>query len=122
MLIAAEYDDSFGERDIYKVDVSAYPLISAGYDSSAYGTLLLNLQDDEGEKLKNGEVTFVLKGTNRTIATRKADKGGLVRINLPAGQTYTAKLTSKGGVAELIIEIPLSPNKPPVIKEVLKQL
>ena len=122
MLIAAEYEDSYGERDIYKVDVSEYPLISSGYDSSAYGTLLLNLQDEEGQKLKYGEVTFVLKGSNRLVSTRKADKGGLVRINLPAGQTYIAQLKSKEGVAELTIEVPLTPNKPAVIKKNLKQL
>ncbi|NQX90918.1 MAG: PD40 domain-containing protein, partial [Flavobacteriales bacterium] len=120
MLIAAEYDDTYGERDIYSIDVSSYPLISAGYESSGYGTVVLEVKDEEGKPWKGEEVQFVLKETGRVITTRKSDRAGLVRVNLPGAQTYIAKFTDGDQKKEVEISVVLDPKKPVVIKEVLQ--
>ena len=52
LFIAAEYADALGERDIYQIDVSNYPLVSKGYDKSSYGTLILTVKDADGEPLQ----------------------------------------------------------------------
>ena len=116
MYIAAEYGDTYGERDIYSIDVSNYPLISAGYESSGYGTLILNLKDAEGKVLKGEELKITLKDTGRVIAIQKSDRAGMVRINLPSGQRYLVESTDKEG-SSTVIELAPSANKSQLIKQ-----
>ena len=116
MYIAAEYGDTYGERDIYSIDVSNYSLISAGYDSSGYGTLILSLKDAEGKVLKGEEVKITLKDTDRLIATQKSDRAGMVRINLPSGQRYLVESIGKE-VSSAVVEMAPSSKKPEIVKQ-----
>jgi Tol biopolymer transport system component len=117
MLIAAEYGDTFGERDIYQIDVSKYPLISSGYESSGYGTLILSLEDDEGKVQKGERYEIRLKGSQRVITSGESDKLGLVRVNLPGNQVYIVSVRHKGGDEQKEIAIQLNDSKATVIKE-----
>ncbi|MDP4587028.1 MAG: hypothetical protein NWS86_02525, partial [Flavobacteriales bacterium] len=117
MLIAAEYSDTFGERDIYKIDVSNYPLISSGYESSGYGGLTLKLQDEEGKPQKGEQYEILLKGSNRVITKGESDKLGLIRVNLPGDHIYIINVKHKGGIETKEIEIRLNEAKQTVIQE-----
>jgi len=117
MLIAAEYSDTFGERDIYKIDVSDYPLISSGYESSGYGGLTLALKDEDGKAQKGEQYEILLKGSNRVITKGESDKLGLIRVNLPGDHVYIINVKHKGGIETKEIEIRLDESKQTVIQE-----
>ncbi len=95
MYIAAEYADALGERDLYEVDITAYKLLSEGYDKSSYGTVILTVEDASQKRVKGADVVILLDtGSDREIARAKTDKLGRVRINLPGGVTYRIQVTS----------------------------
>lgn len=102
MFIAAEYADALGERDIYQIDVSGYPLLSSGYDKSSYGMVILSVEDENGKRVKNAQVDFLLDtGSERVVTSERTDKLGRVRVNLPGGVTYRLRVTSGRKAANL---------------------
>ena len=105
MLIAAEYEDTFGERDIYSIDVSAYPLISRGYDSSTFGTVIVTASDADGDRLKKVQVDVMASTGDRVIATEKTNKLGTAKISLPGNTKYKIVLTYKDQIEERIVEL-----------------
>lgn len=88
MLIAAEYADSYGERDIYMIDVSSYPLISSGYDVSTFGQVIVTCTNSKGEFVKGAKVTAYSLSTGREIISGKTDKLGMSKINLPGNEKF----------------------------------
>jgi tetratricopeptide (TPR) repeat protein len=95
LYIAAEYVDALGERDLYEVDITAYKLLSEGYDKSSYGTVIFTVEDASQKRVKGADVVILLDtGSDREIARAKTDKLGRVRINLPGGVTYRIQVTS----------------------------
>jgi tetratricopeptide (TPR) repeat protein len=95
LLIAAEYDDSNGERDIYEIDVSRYELISEGYDISGYGTLICSVTDAENKPVKGAEIRILVVGSDKPLVVEKTDKLGMVRVNLPGNTSYTVEIEAK---------------------------
>ncbi len=111
LLIAAHYDDTFGERDIYKIDVSNYPLLSSGYESSGYGTVITNVSDANGNLQKGLDVKFLYASTNRIITEGVTDKLGRVRINLPGNTKYKMQIVRKKEVLkEEVFNLKLDPH------------
>jgi hypothetical protein len=95
LYIAAEYADALGERDLYEVDITAYKLLSEGYDKSSYGTVIFTVEDASQKRVKGADVVILLDtGSDREIARAKTDKLGRVRINLPGEVTYRIQVTS----------------------------
>jgi len=95
MFIAAEYADALGERDLYEIDITAYKLLSEGYDKSSYGTVIFTVEDASQKRVKGADVVILLDtGSEREIARAKSDKLGRVRMNLPGGVTYRVRVTS----------------------------
>lgn len=95
MYIAAEYADALGERDLYEIDITAYKLLSEGYDKSSYGTVIFTVEDASKKRVKGADVVILLDtGSEREIARAKTDKLGRVRMNLPGGVTYRVLVTS----------------------------
>jgi len=95
LLIAAHYDDTFGERDIYKIDVSNYSLLSSGYESSGYGTVITSVSDADGNLQKGVEIKFLYASTGRIVTEGVTDKLGRVRINLPGNTKYKMQVVKK---------------------------
>ncbi len=120
MYIAAEYDDALGERDIYKVDVSDYELVSDGYDESNYGTLLLTVKDQTGDVVKGAEVRiFVGESGERMVAEDNTSRAGRVKINLPGGVTYRAEATDRKMKGAKVFTIDLSGKGEALLNEEL---
>lgn len=89
MYIAAEYADALGERDIYTVDVSRYPLLSAAYDKSNYGTVVVETVDADGKPVKGAQVQVVYSNDpEHVIISGETDKVGRWKVNLPNGDSY----------------------------------
>lgn len=95
MYLAAEYDDSYGERDIYSIDVSRYDLISKGYERSFIGQLSITVKSATGDPEKGVTVNVYNDGGSQVMATSKTDKLGLARINLEGNQPYTIEVVDK---------------------------
>lgn len=121
MYIAAEYADALGERDIYEIDVSDYKLISDGYNSSNYGTMILTIQDDNGQPIKGAQIDFfVNNGSTRVIAHEKTDKLGRVRVNLPGGVTYKAIISDRKRSGTVTFSMILNEIGETVMKETVQ--
>lgn len=106
MYIAAEYSDSYGDRDIYKVDISRYGIMSEGYEKSSYAQLIAIVLDVNGKAFKGVKVQVEDLDTGE-ILTGETDKAGYCRINIQGGKTYkaTAEKDGKKFSEELTIEM-----------------
>lgn len=116
MYIAAEYPDALGERDLYEIDISAYTLLSEGYDKSSYGTVILTVEDGSQKRVKGAEVVFLLDtGSDREVVRAKTDKLGRVRVNLPGGVTYRVQVASGRKAEETKIAVVMNQTGETVI-------
>ena len=95
MFLAAEYDDTFGERDIYRIDVSDYNLISEGYERSTFGTVVCTVSEVEGKRIKGVVVEVWDANMDKVLTTTKTDKLGIARISLPGNKAYNLVFKSK---------------------------
>jgi prophage maintenance system killer protein len=121
MYIAAEYADALGERDIYRVDVSKYELVSDGYDESNYGSFILSVTDADGDAVKGAEVKiFAGSDGQRVVASDKTSGAGRVKINLPGGVHYRAEVYDRKGTATLKFTMELDKSTETVLKRDVK--
>jgi tetratricopeptide (TPR) repeat protein len=98
MIIAAEYDDSFGERDIYAIDISRYAMISEGYDQINYGQLEVNFLNNKGKGLKGAYVEAYSVSTGESVGKGQTDKNGQLKLTLKGNQEY--RLVLRDGTFE----------------------
>ncbi len=94
LFLAAEYEDSTGERDIYMVDVSKYGLISKGYEQGTFVSIRGKVMD-EGSEAKNILLKFYNAKSNRFVGEVTTDKEGKFKMNLPGNEKYTVTMASK---------------------------
>lgn len=92
LLIAAEYENTFGERDIYTIDVSNYELLAKGYGESSYGTVTFVVENKKGNSVKGAEVQIYYSDYDEVIYTIKTDKNGVAVTNLPLNRSYKIKV------------------------------
>jgi tetratricopeptide (TPR) repeat protein len=116
LMIAAEYQDSFGERDIYKIDVSKYDLVSSGYDMSTFGQLYITCKDAKGEGVKGAEIIVFSSSNSREITSAKADKLGMVKVNLPGNQKYKVEVRNSDFTESKEIDLRLKSEGETVVK------
>jgi hypothetical protein len=116
LYIAAEYDDSHGERDIYRIDVSNYPLVSQGYEMSTVGQILITCTTPEGDPQRDVQITVRYASNDRQIAEVSTDKLGRAKVNLPGNQKYKLELSHGLFKKYDIIDLQLNPNGETVVK------
>ena len=106
MYIAAEYPDSYGDRDIYKVDISRYPVMSEGYEKSVYAQLIAIVLNTEGKAFKGVKIEVEDLDTGEK-SNGETDKAGYCRVNVQGGKTYkvTAEKDGKKFSEEVTIEM-----------------
>jgi tetratricopeptide (TPR) repeat protein len=88
MYISAEYGDTFGERDIYQIDVSSYDLVSQGYDTGTFGQVICTVKDKSGKIAKGVTVSIYQEGSNKVLFSEKTDKAGRIKASLAGNKTY----------------------------------
>ena len=116
LYIAAEYDDSHGDRDIYRIDVSNYPLVSQGYEMSTVGQILITCTTPEGDPQRDVQITVRYASNDRQIAEVSTDKLGRAKVNLPGNQKYKLELSHGLFKKYDIIDLQLNPNGETVVK------
>ncbi|MBL7941938.1 MAG: PD40 domain-containing protein, partial [Flavobacteriales bacterium] len=88
LFIAAEYDDSRGERDIYRIDVTNYGLISGSYEQSSFGSLLCTVNEENKKPIKGAVVSVYSSTGDRLVTSGKTDKMGQLKVNVPLNLSY----------------------------------
>jgi hypothetical protein len=116
LMIAAEYDDSFGERDIYKIDVSKYELLSGDYAKNTAGQILISCVFQAGEPAKNVRVEAYYVSNNKLVATAETDKTGRAKLNLPGNESYKIVTSIDDFKNEKVIDLKLRNDGETVIK------
>ncbi|MBM3448521.1 MAG: tetratricopeptide repeat protein [Bacteroidetes bacterium] len=115
MFVAAEYASvsdenvaNYGERDIYMVDISNYPLMNEGYEKSVFAQLIAIVSDaNSGAPLKGVSVT-VESLEDGEVYENTTDKIGYARINLRGDAIY--KITAKKGDKTFTEEVKIEMN------------
>jgi len=116
LFIAAEYDNSYGERDIYRIDVSKYPLLSSGYDSNSFGQILCTVTDMEEKPVKDALVRVYKQNTSYMIFETKTDKLGRAKVNLPGNLTYKVVISIDEMIEEREVHLKLKKDAETVEK------
>lgn len=102
LLIAAEYEDSSGERDIYSFDVSNHSVVTALPGKSWREVEII--VKEAGKAKKNGEVK-ITSVFGKLVFVGKTDDRGRLTVNLPVGESFVFKTQSKSAVNECTYEI-----------------
>lgn len=116
LFIAAEYDDSHGERDIYQIDVSNFPLVSQGYDMSTSGQILITCSNSAGEPQRGAKVIIRYESTDKQIIMLTTDKLGRAKVNLPGNQKYKIEISHDSFTRTDTIDLKLKTDGETVIK------
>ena len=116
LMIAAEYEDSFGERDIYKIDVSKYELLSGDYAKSTAGQILVSCTYKAGEPAKNVLIEAYYVSNNKLVTSAETDKSGRAKLNLPGNETYKIVTSIDDFKDEKVIDLSLRNDGETVIK------
>lgn len=95
LLIAAEYEDTHGERDIYIIDVSKYDLLSGDYNESSFGTVSFEVKDNNNKTVRAAEILIYYENYTESIITIETDKNGIASVNLPLNKKYKATILGK---------------------------
>ncbi len=118
MYIAAEYASSLGERDLYKIDVSRYALISQGYDRSSYGQILCTVEEAANSKaIKGATIRVMSASTGKVITAMQTDKTGYARINIPGNFKYKVEVSLEGEEIQIFdVDLKLKTEGETVVK------
>ena len=116
LIIAAEYDDSYGERDIYRVDVSSYALLADGYDVPTSGQILVSCLNTANEPVKKVNVQVCYASTGKVVTEAQTDDVGRAKLNLPGNNTYLVKLSKGSFTQEKSIDLTLKNSGETVVK------
>lgn len=122
MYIAAEYDDTYGERDLYTIDVSNYPLISKGHEMSTFGQLIFTITHADNSPVKSPTITAYLVSSGTQIAQIVGDKLGSAKLNLPGNQRYRIVISADKKQVEKEIDLTLQQTGETIVRiqEVLR--
>jgi tetratricopeptide (TPR) repeat protein len=116
LMIAAEYDNSFGERDIYRIDVSKYALLSGDYARNTAGQILVSCIYQAGEPAKNVRIEAYYAANNKLAASVETDKAGRAKLNLPGNERYRIVATIDDFKNEKEIDLTLRNDGETVLK------
>jgi tetratricopeptide (TPR) repeat protein len=107
-------EEGMGERDIYKIDMSEYPVLSEGVSinlSILKGIVM------SGEDKVAAEITFK-DATGKEVAKTSCDDSGNYFITLSGGNKYTITSTAEGFTTKTIeINLPLGNDGKTLIQE-----
>jgi tetratricopeptide (TPR) repeat protein len=117
MYIAAEYDDSQGERDIYSIDVSQYAVVSRGHEIRTCALIKIRCTENGSEELKNVKVEARLTSTGKVIAERQTNSDGWAFFAIPGNQDYTISAEYDGETMSKNIRPKLNEQQEVTIEE-----
>jgi tetratricopeptide (TPR) repeat protein len=90
MYLSAELNDSFGERDIYVLDVSQYDLVAKGYDKLSAGQLVCTVRDGKNNTVRGVELQLCDEN-GQLISIFSTNKEGVCKITTEGNRNYIVK-------------------------------
>jgi len=112
-------DGGLGERDIYKIDLSEYPILS---DGVAISLSILKGVVISGEDKVAADITFK-DATGNVVAKTSCDDNGNYFITLAGGNNYTATVSAEGYTTKTVdINLPLGKDGKTLIQEEVVEL
>jgi tetratricopeptide (TPR) repeat protein len=90
MYLSAELNDSFGERDIYVLDVSQYDLVAKGYDKLSAGQLVCTVRDEKNNTVRGVELQLCDEN-GQLISIFSTNKEGVCKITTEGNRNYIVK-------------------------------
>lgn len=110
MYLSAELGDSFGERDIYVLDVSQYDLVARGYDKVSSGQIVCTIKDAKNNTVKGHELQLCDESGN-VISVFKSNREGICKITTTGNRKYLVKtVNDKLEPMELPVDLKLNPT------------
>jgi tetratricopeptide (TPR) repeat protein len=116
-LLAAEYEDSYGERDIYTFDVSNHPIINPG-NHAMWTEVEITIK--EGGKGKKAAPVIIFSEHDKVVYSGKTNDRGRLTIHLPDNSTYLIRTSEKAKSEEKKFELPKNGPEMPQVKVELK--
>ena len=100
--------DGFGERDIYKIDMSNYPILNEGV---AINLSILKGIISSGDDKLVAQIEFI-DSSGAVVGKTTSDESGSYFITLTGGKKYTLKVSAKGyQTKEVQVDLPLGKNE-----------
>jgi WD40-like Beta Propeller Repeat len=90
MYLSAELNDSYGERDIYVLDVSRYDLVSKGYDKLSAGQIVCTVRDAKNNPVKGIELQLCDEN-GQLISSFRTNREGVCKITTAGNKRYVIK-------------------------------
>ena len=114
---SAVKEDGFGERDIYKIDLSEYPILSDGVTTSL-SILKGKVKDGEDNVIAN--LSFKDEGGKEVAKTICNDDGDFF-ITLPGGKKYTVSVSAKAyDTMDVTVDLPLGKGETMTHTEIIE--
>jgi tetratricopeptide (TPR) repeat protein len=120
MYLSAELNDSYGERDIYVLDVSKYDLVARGYDKTNSGQIVCTVKDAKGKTVKGHEVQL-FDANGNLISIFKTDRDGVCKITTMGNRKYTIKVVNDAlETVENVVDLKLLDTGETILKVEVK--
>jgi Tfp pilus assembly protein PilF len=91
MYMAAEFENSLGERDLYAVDISQYPLIADPNAQRQYIKVLAKVQTKRGKPISDWEVYWI-EENGLEIGKAQTDKKGVATNLIQVNKKYRTEI------------------------------
>jgi Anaphase-promoting complex, cyclosome, subunit 3/WD40-like Beta Propeller Repeat len=116
MYLSAELGDSYGERDIYKLDVSNYDLVAKGYDRLSSGQIVVTAVDNKNAEVKGLEIQLCDEAGN-VISVFKTNRDGVCKITTAGDRKYVIKTKNDAlETLEYPVDLKLQPSGDTIVQ------
>lgn len=93
--LSAVNSKGIGDRDVYKIDLSNYPVLSPDFANRTHGTISGTILDGDG-KAVSCTVAFYNKANGEKVREVETDAKGGYKATLPGNVTYEIKSKPEG--------------------------
>jgi hypothetical protein len=91
MYLSAEFDGSFGERDLYQIDISNYQMASSAVALYQYIEVAGFIHTKRGKGVKGIEV-YWMDEYGVEVAKATTDKDGIAKTQIVANRSYQIEI------------------------------
>ncbi len=91
MYMAAEFENSLGERDLYKIDISKYPLISDPNAQRQYTKVFAKIQTKKGKPIRDWEV-YWMEESGLEVGKAQTNLKGIATTLIEVNKKYRVEI------------------------------
>lgn len=91
MYMAAEFENSLGERDLYKIDISGYPLIADPNAQRQYTKVFAKIQTKKGKPIRDWEV-YWMEESGLEVGKAQTNLKGMATTLIQVNKKYRVEI------------------------------